>query len=115
MSLSKAVKFQVLVNQLTQNEICSFINKLFEDHPKCIQMGLFYYLLHTPPNNESNNINKLISNIIQSRKKKPKQTTKQNIKLDSVPKPLIGVIASFMSQFDYIDFSKCNRYIYLGC
>eukprot|EP01084_Bolivina_argentea_P286152 490838_1 len=115
MSLSKAVKFQFLAAQLTENETSLFINKLFQNHPKHINMALFNHMLNVLTTAESDNINELISNIIQSRKKKPKPIKKQNIKLDSIPKSLIGVIASFLNQKNYINFSKCNRYIYLGC
>ncbi len=55
-------------------------------------MLLFHFMLNILRNNESD-----------------------NIKLDSIPKSLIGVIASFLNQKNYINFSKCNRYIYLGC
>eukprot|EP01083_Nonionella_stella_P114888 340066_1 len=54
-----------------------------------------------------------INQIILSRKNKPKSLPK--LKLDHVPKQLIGVISSFLPQFDYINFSKTNRFIYLGC
>eukprot|EP01084_Bolivina_argentea_P286150 490836_1 len=115
MSLSKAVKFQFLAAQLTENETSLFINKLFQNHPKHINMALFNHMLNVLTTAESDNINALISNIIESRKKNQQQMRKQSLKLDCVPKPLVGVIASFLDQWDYIDFSKCNRYIYLGC
>eukprot|EP01084_Bolivina_argentea_P286151 490837_1 len=101
MSLSKAVKFQFLAAQLTENETRLFINSVLQNHSQYIKMALFHRIT--------------ILNIIQTRKKKPKPIKKQNIKLDSIPKSLIGVIASFLNQKNYINFSKCNRYIYLGC
>ena len=30
-------------------------------------------------------------------------------------KELLGIIASYLSQWDYADFSICNRKLYLSC
>ena len=65
--------------------------------------------------NELNNINDTISNIIQQRKEKPKPFPTTNIKLDELPKALIGHTASFLHQNEYHRLEKTNRSIYIGC
>eukprot|EP01084_Bolivina_argentea_P282810 484191_1 len=115
MSLTKAVKFRSLTTQLNKNETRQFMHYLSDNHFKLIEKALFDQILNVFSINEAENINQLISNIIQSRKEKPKPIQPQNIKLDNLPKSLIGVTASFLTQYDYINFSKCNRSIFIGC
>eukprot|EP01083_Nonionella_stella_P283220 963848_1 len=80
--------------------------------------------MHASPNNQSDaeEMNTLMSNIILSREKEKEQnktvvglTDSPNIKLDCLPKRLVGEISSFLSQSDYINLSKTNRFIYMGC
>ncbi len=52
--------------------------------------------------NHLNNINSTLSEIIQSRQKKPKIILTQNIKVNKLPKALIGNISSFF-YFHFFD------------
>eukprot|EP01084_Bolivina_argentea_P130647 230625_1 len=116
MSLKTAINFRFLINQLTQTETHQFINELLD--PNIIITALFNHILEESTHKQFNgdHINDIISNIILSRKKKPKPTIPiQTIQLNQLPKRLIGVISSFITQKDYIHFSQNNRWIYLGC
>eukprot|EP01084_Bolivina_argentea_P127162 224950_1 len=117
MQLNKAIKFRYLSAQLTVTEHRHFIHKLLDYNTNIINSALFYQILNQSINNstQSDHINTLVSNIILSRKKKSKPHTTQTIKLDLIPKSLIGVTASFLEQSDYINFSKSNRIIFIGC
>ena len=79
--------------------------------------ALFLYFSKSEAGERANdNINDVLSKIIASRKKKPNtDSTKSNLKIDRIPNQLIGAIASYMQQKDYINFSKSNRSVYLGC
>eukprot|EP01084_Bolivina_argentea_P008006 14983_1 len=115
MSLTEAIKFGFLSAQLTTEEMFQLAKRLINNDINIINSALFNYI----KNIQTSNINDIISNIILSRKKKPKPIPSQHIKLDQLPKRLIGVIASFLQQNDffkdYTDFSQTNRWIYLGC
>eukprot|EP01084_Bolivina_argentea_P049575 91168_1 len=114
MSLCKAIKYRHLASQLTVTETRQFLNEL-NDPNDIINKALFQFCIHSSNDEHANSINNILTKIITSRKKKPKPTTTQNIKLDQFPKQLIGVISSFLNQYEYINFSKSNRFIFLGC
>eukprot|EP01084_Bolivina_argentea_P194917 334508_1 len=117
MALTQAVRFRWLETQLTIKECHQFMNKLLDQNRDMIMKALFNQILKETNEEQcnGNKINNIISKIIQSRKKKPKPIGIQNIKLNQLPKGLIGVIASFLNQYDYFHFSFTNRFIYLGC
>eukprot|EP01083_Nonionella_stella_P143981 448584_1 len=78
--------------------------------------------MHASSNNQSDadEMNNIMSNIILSQKKEQKQNIavfddSPIIKLDRIPKRLVGEISSFLSQSDYINLSKTNRFIFTGC
>eukprot|EP01084_Bolivina_argentea_P094621 170112_1 len=116
MSLTKAIKFQYLFNQLTQTEKHQFVDKLSCDND-IIAKSLFYYIVNASLNQQcdSDTINNTISNIIRSRKKNPYSIQAQNVTINDLPQRLIGVISSFLTQQNYINFSYTNRFNYLGC
>eukprot|EP01083_Nonionella_stella_P111837 328371_1 len=124
MALCKAVQFRFLAAQLTISERTQFLSKLEEINANIMTSALFHYIMHASPNNQSEAVemNTLMSNIILSREKEKEQnktvvglTDSPNIKLDCMPKRLVGEISSFLSQSDYINLSKTNRFIYMGC
>ena len=67
MSLTKAIRFRYLSDQLNQTELNQFVTKLLESQPNIILTSLFQHFIKSPSNNhdEVNNINKSLSNIIQ--------------------------------------------------
>eukprot|EP01084_Bolivina_argentea_P185563 319981_1 len=92
MYVVKGVKFRYLAAQLTRTEMCGFIDKLLDIDKDIIVKALFSAILDVTNTVNADNMNNLISNIIQSRKQKPTPIPKQNMKLDQIPKQLIGVI-----------------------
>eukprot|EP01083_Nonionella_stella_P285395 971394_1 len=117
MSLTKAIKFQHLISQLTHEECVGFLSKLVDSHMNIIVRSLFHHFVKANQNqiNQLNSFNESLSNIIQSRKEKPKTISPRNMKLSQLPRAIIGHTASFLDQWDYLDFSMSNRCIYLGC
>eukprot|EP01083_Nonionella_stella_P172219 590319_1 len=122
MTLCKAVQFRFLDAQLTQTERNKFLSELQDLNTNIISSALFHYIRHLSPNNISNadDMNNLMSKIILSRSKEQKQNVtalvdSAKIKFDRIPNLLIGEISSFLEQSDYINLSKTNRFIYMGC
>eukprot|EP01084_Bolivina_argentea_P300220 517604_1 len=115
MALTEAIRFRWLESQLSTNECHQFVNKLLHQNRDIIAQALFKQILKDTNEHNGIEINNIISKVIQSRQNKPKPIATQNIKLDQLPKRLIGVIASFCNQNDYFDFSFTNRFVYLGC
>eukprot|EP01083_Nonionella_stella_P143447 445950_1 len=115
MSLNKAIQFQHLISQLTDQERVYFLSKLIGSHLDLLLTSLFHHLSKPNQINEANEFNASLSDIIQSRKEKPLPICARSIKLDQFPKAIIGYMASFLGQRHYNRFSLCNRAIYLGC
>eukprot|EP01084_Bolivina_argentea_P081344 147307_1 len=112
MSVEKAIQFRHLSSQLTLTERQQFLKQLPID---IVNTALFQYFIKSSNNQHIDSTNHLLTKIIRSRKKKPSTITTLNVKLDKLPKQLICVISSFLQQYDYINFSKLNRFIFLGC
>eukprot|EP01083_Nonionella_stella_P244512 850924_1 len=115
MSLIQAIRFHHLITQLTSTECNQFLSTLAHSHSNVILSAFFQYVLQSNKTHEVARFNESLSNIIRSREEKPKQLAPTDIKLHEFPRPVIGYIASFLDQWDYIDFSMTNRSIYLGC
>eukprot|EP01084_Bolivina_argentea_P075485 136840_1 len=100
--LTKAISFRSLIKQLSKYEFLTFMSKIYDiNHSDLIAKSLFNYFIDgTNPNaDDLNNINSILSEIIQSRKPKPKPQSESiitaTIKLDILPTALIGNIASY--------------------
>eukprot|EP01083_Nonionella_stella_P202662 740209_1 len=115
MSLTKRIQFRFLIAQLSNGERVAFLSKLIDSHTHVILASLFDYLTEPDRIHELNDFNQSLSGIIQSRKEKPKTICTANIQLHQFPRAIIGYVASFLNQWDYFDFSLCNRSTYLGC
>eukprot|EP01083_Nonionella_stella_P079257 217299_1 len=122
MALCKAISFRFLDAQLTKPERNHFLFKLQDINANIIGNALFHYIMHLSPNNlsDADNMNDLMSNIILSRKKEQNKNdvvfaNSSQIKLDRIPKRLVGEISSFLHSLDYINLSKTNRFMYMGC
>lgn len=119
MALAKAIKFRNLSSQLNQSEMRKFVTRMINQTNNVVVKALFAYFIQTTEDqsieSEADVANQMLSQIIASRKKKPSIDSKSNLKLDRIPKQLIGATASFLEQDDYIDLSKTNRSVYLGC
>eukprot|EP01083_Nonionella_stella_P293463 998024_1 len=115
MSLTKAIHFRHLIKQLTTEECTQFLSTIFSSHVDLIMTSLFHHLAKSNQINEVNHFNESLSDIIQSRKDKPKLQCMRNRELHQFPSALIGHTASFLMKSDYVHFSMANRSIYLGC
>ena len=116
MALVKAIKFRHLVSGLNGREGVKFATRLMNQQSDVIIKALFKFFMQSANAETSvDNANAIISEIVRSRKKKPSIDSKVNVKLDNLPQQLIGAAASFLRQRDYINLSKANRSVYLGC
>eukprot|EP01084_Bolivina_argentea_P075486 136841_1 len=98
--LTKAISFRLLIKQLSKNEFVTFMGKIYDvNHSDLIAKSLFNYFIDDTNPKDLSEINSILSEIIQSRKPKPKakseSTNTTTIKLDTLPKALIGNIASY--------------------
>eukprot|EP01083_Nonionella_stella_P287733 979515_1 len=115
MSLTKAIQFRHLSSQLSHEERIQFLSQLVDSHADIIFTSLFRHLCKPNQINQVNEFNNRLSDVIQSRKEKPKPLCTRNIKIDQIPRAIIGYVASFLKQRSYIRLSMSNRSIYLGC
>eukprot|EP01083_Nonionella_stella_P059641 156029_1 len=115
MSLIKAIHFRHLSSQLTDQERLQFLSQLVHSHTDIIFTSLFHHLSKPNQINEVTDINNRLSDIIESRKDKPKPLCTKLIQLHQFPEAIIGYVASFLQQKIYIHFSMTNRFIYLAC
>eukprot|EP01083_Nonionella_stella_P058028 152085_1 len=115
MSLRKAIKFRHLISQLTHEESVGFLSKMMNSHMDIVVTFLFRHFAKTNQTNPVDSFNDSLSDIIQSRKEKPKAVSLRNPKLSQLPIAITGHIASFLTQQTYFQFSASSRSIYLGC
>eukprot|EP01084_Bolivina_argentea_P117659 208913_1 len=62
---------------------------------------------------DADRLNRMLSDLILSRKKNQDTILTKNI--DGLPPPLVGHTASFLPQLDYIALSTCTRSLFIGC
>ncbi len=117
--LAKAISLKSLMQQLSKHEFLAFMAKLFDvNYCNVISLSLFNHFTASIPKQNLNHldvINCILSEIIESRKIKPKPLAMANMKLNKVPKALLGHIASFLDQSNYFEFEKTNRCIFIAC
>ena len=111
---AEAVRFRYLSNQLSKPEKQQFTTQLLSlsESNNLITKALFSHFIQHP--NEATTVNNIISTIIRKREKIDDEPPPQH-RLDTIPKALIGHIASFTLQREYTRLSVANRSIYLGC
>eukprot|EP01084_Bolivina_argentea_P151293 264095_1 len=102
---ANAVKFRLLGDQLTDTEFNIFLSKIIEAFGKdIIFASLFHLFINSSQTNkyfhQINKANTTISDIIKSRKIKPKQISKIST-ISQLPKELIGHLSSFLTQKCY--------------
>ena len=121
--LVSVLKFKNLNARLTDTEFDTFISRIW----KIVGREEILKLLCTPflkESDESPVVNEGRSNlldtmttttsdIIQDRDTKSNPRNRPNIK--NMPTCLVGTIASFLSQRNYIKFSRTNRKVYVDC
>lgn len=120
MSPTQIINFHHLTSQLTVAETKEFFSRLIDDYPTKTATLLFKALA-THFKRESGEVDtnvsgvtQIASDIIQSRDLTNQSINEEPIKLDTLPRRLIGVTASFLPQREYASFSRCTRSIYLA-
>ena len=117
MTLVSAVEFRDLAAQLTVDETQSFISKLALSDPQLIISALSSRFIWQSRNNgddhQNTQCNDSISTIIRSRKEEGHKVI--NERLDTLPRRLIGICASYLDQRAHAALSACNRATFLGC
>ena len=129
-STIKAVKFYSLLSDLSHAERIEFIHQFAKENAKVIEKALFTYIWTWGEEVDvANRIIASVSKMIVSRKKKPEspqmtvsskkepeQSEATHIKLDALPKAIIGHTASYLQHADFVNLSEVsNRNVYLGC
>eukprot|EP01084_Bolivina_argentea_P075488 136844_1 len=89
MFLTKAITFKSFLQQLSKEEFLTFMSRIYDiNYCNLISNALFKHFIHSQSDTNTidylNNINLTLSEIIQSRKIKPKLSLIQNIKLDKL-------------------------------
>ena len=121
--LVSVLKFKSLNARLLDTEFDTFMSKMW----RIVGREEILKLLCTPFLKESNDapvvnggrsnlldtMTTITSDIIQDRDTNSNPRTKPNI--NNMPSCLVGTVASFLNQWDYIDFSTTNRKIYVDC
>ena len=115
MSLVPAVEFRWLAAQLTDVETKTFITEFTASNPQLIMQTLGTLFINESEQQTPTIVkcNQTISTIIQSRDSDGVDV--DAVKLDSMPRRLVGHCASFLDQKFYSNLSLCNRALYLGC
>lgn len=124
--LVSVLKFKHLNAQLTESEFDIFMSRAWRiiGREKILTLLCNSFLNHriseseaTDPSNEESDIltvmTRATTDIIQERYSKPKPPTKLHI--TDMASSLVGAIASFLDQYEYIYFSMTNRKMYLDC
>ena len=112
MSLVEAVSFRHLSNQLTASERGEFIARL--SNTNILFDALYTHIATSKNQNTAERINSTLSNIIVSRKEKPESQC-DHTSLSSIPRHVVGSIASFLKQREYAWLSQASRSIFLAC
>eukprot|EP01083_Nonionella_stella_P236439 830429_1 len=113
--LLKSLKFRTLCAQLTPFETKLFINSVIDANGTVLFSALFHLIQSscTYKDIDADRLNRMLSDLILSRKKNQDTILTKNI--DGLPPPLVGHTASFLPQLDYIALSTCTRSLFIGC
>eukprot|EP01083_Nonionella_stella_P135471 412113_1 len=114
-SLVQKIKLRVTLNELSTHEFSQFLLNLLDTVGRD-------WIEHKILNGNSidgvsdSDVSQIASNILQQRKKQcTEQDQKSTITIHALSTQLIGEIASYLIQSDYIQFEKANRSIFIGC
>eukprot|EP01084_Bolivina_argentea_P173019 299680_1 len=126
--MEQLVRFQSLIRSLTDKEFNAFRVKFVADMNKSLFITmLFAYFKHEIESNDQksqtpNAINKILKNIIN--KRKPTSNKPNAIKLipnsihkthiNDLSNDLLANIGSYLCLNNHINFSLCNRFIYIS-
>eukprot|EP01084_Bolivina_argentea_P073750 133821_1 len=128
--MEEAISFRLMIESLSIQEFNAFSTKLFttfnkrELLSKCLFHLLVYQNKHSLNTKYTQNINKLLIDIIQSRQIKNINNENEN-KTDNdinntktlitIPYTLIAKCSSYLKLSEVIKFQYSNRHIYISC
>ena len=114
--LTQAIKFRILADELDDDEFHRYITSLLQSDGKQLLLRSLFSEFIKPNNNDGMKTviksNQIISNIIESRNIKHRKHLNNNRTICSLSNELIGELAAYLQQSDYISFSQSNRCIY---
>ena len=112
-NLKQSIKFQLLIDQLDDDEFDSFLSKLWRRNGK----DTVLQLLRSNAENSipQSELVSIVSNIITERDPPRRQLPTAGNIISETPSQLIGEIASFLDYSDYVYFSSTNRKMFVDC
>eukprot|EP01084_Bolivina_argentea_P318614 552566_1 len=120
------LKYRLLGSELRENEFLLLMQKIIESTGSEPLLSYIFnhfhqqHLLNKTSTNELQNIVNIMSNMIESRQQEPEMSNSNSIcislphKIDALPSQWIAEVASYLPLKDYLNFSKCNRTIYIA-
>eukprot|EP01083_Nonionella_stella_P175089 608756_1 len=117
-SLSEVIRFRASVHKLTDTEFHQFILTLVQKCGRDILITSLFTMFTSGCDRSSQSLEttlNIITQIIESRKTKPKPANAYNITMQSLPSVLVGNLASYLKFPEYRSFQTANRSIYIGC
>ena len=113
-SLSQVIKVRSLLDSFNDIEFNELIARFVK---QCGREALLtpFFAQHMKQNKSYHNPNSqhIINIIVRKRKSNFHLFTK--VSIHTLPKAIIGEVASYLSQKDYVSLTKTNRSIYIGC
>ncbi len=115
--MEKIIRFRLSVKQLDTNEFNIFVNKFGKDEIISLLIKGFLYMHKYSQKQDDptvNDVNNIISNIIESReinKSNENKSNNESLKLNKLPNVLIRECASYLNVIDYLNFSQCDGLI----
>ena len=123
-ALTKVIQFRSLINTLNVKDLGRFTTCLMSQCGREAILAPFCnQFLETNLNNQNVEIINTAINIIRTILKSRSEANEEHqqisrcteIKLDTIPLPLMGEIGSYLKQKDHASLSKANMTIYIGC
>ena len=120
-SLSQVIKANSLLDSLTNIEFNQLITHFIKQCGRSALIAPFFaqYMHHNKSNHASNTQHfDMMMDIIKIIVRKREDHSNSNpckSDIHTLPKAVIGEVASYLPQKDYVSLSKTNRFIYIGC
>ena len=118
--LPRAIRFRRLASQLNDAEFALFTSRLVQQFGRSVLLTpLFNQCIGaTGPPFDGQRLDALvdmISDIINERDSESEATASSAMTMPSLPGALVGEIASYLEQRSYLNFSKTDRAMFIGC
>ena len=116
-TLAQAIRFRVLVDQLSDSEFIQFMTRIVTRFGRGILLTPMLNQIRGAKSNrlDGQAVSGLISaikEIINAREEEPYTSIANKVALDELPAPLIGEISSYLKQKELSSFCKSSRSIF---